>query len=109
MNSTLKSLLFWMVLVVVGVLIWQFSTQLQSKDSEMSFSQFLQHVQNKEVASVVITGNDITGVLLGSAGTGNSQKFHTYAPTQYTGLANELRQNGVAEIKAKPETTSPWA
>ena len=29
MNSTLKSLLFWMVLIVVGVLIWQFSTQFQ--------------------------------------------------------------------------------
>ncbi|MEO5896258.1 MAG: ATP-dependent zinc metalloprotease FtsH [Vicinamibacterales bacterium] len=109
MNSTLKSLLFWMVLVVVGVLIWNFSTTLQSKDSEMSFSTFLQHVQDKQVASVVITGNDITGVLVGNTGNGTSQKFHTYAPTQYTGLANELRQNGVAEIKARPETTSPWA
>ncbi len=107
MNSTLKSLLFWMVLVVVGVLIWNFSTTLQNKDSEMSFSTFLQHVQNKEVPSVVITGNDITGVTTGNTGNG-SQKFHTYAPTQYTGLANELRQNGV-EIKARAETTSPWA
>ena len=107
MNSTLKSLLFWMVLVVVGVLIWNFSTTLQNKDTEMSFSTFLQHVQNKEVPSVVITGNDITGVTTGTTGNG-SQKFHTYAPTQYTGLANELRQNGV-EIKARAETTSPWA
>jgi cell division protease FtsH len=107
LNSTLKSLLFWMVLVVVGVLIWNFSTTLQNKDSEMSFSTFLQHVQNKEVPSVVITGNDITGVTTGNTGNG-SQKFHTYAPTQYTGLANELRQNGV-EIKARAETTSPWA
>ena len=29
LNSTLKSLLFWMVLVVVGVLIWNFSDELQ--------------------------------------------------------------------------------
>ena len=29
LNSTLKSLLFWMVLVVVGVLIWQFSDGLR--------------------------------------------------------------------------------
>ena len=29
LNSTLKSLLFWMVLVVVGVLIWNFSTTFQ--------------------------------------------------------------------------------
>src|SRR5215216_3118738 len=81
LNSTLKSLLFWMVLVVVGVLIWNFSTQLQSKDKEMSFSTFLQHVQKKEVADVVITGNDITGTLLGNTGNGG-QKFRTYSPTQ---------------------------
>jgi cell division protease FtsH len=108
LNSTLKSLLFWMVLVVVGVLIWNFSTQLQSKDSEMSFSTFLQHVQKKEVASVVITGNDVTGVLVGTTGNGAGQKFRTYVPTQYEGLVNELSNAGV-EFKAKPETTSPWA
>ena len=33
MNSTLKSLLFWMVLIVVGVLIWQFSTQFQRAEN----------------------------------------------------------------------------
>ena len=31
LNSTLKSLLFWMVLVVVGVLIWNFSTKFQQQ------------------------------------------------------------------------------
>ena len=41
MNSTLKSLLFWMVLIVVGVLIWQFSTGLQRNETPMPFSVFL--------------------------------------------------------------------
>src|SRR5687767_3626489 len=107
LNSTLKSLLFWMVLVVVGVLIWNFSTNLQNKDDEMSFSQFLQHVRAKQVASVVIEGNDITGALNGTGGAGQ-EKFRTYAPAQYEGLANELNDNAVA-IKARPETASPWA
>ena len=30
LNSTLKSLVFWMVLVVVGVLVWNFSTKFQT-------------------------------------------------------------------------------
>jgi cell division protease FtsH len=105
LNSTLKSLLFWMVLVVVGVMIWQFSTQLQNRDDDVSFSQFLQHVQDQQVATVTIEGNDITGQLKNAA---PNQRFHTYAPTSYQGLANELRSNGV-DIKAKRETTSPWA
>ena len=41
MNSTLKSLLFWMVLVVVGVLIWNFSTKYQSRDHQLTFSEFM--------------------------------------------------------------------
>jgi len=105
LNSTLKSLLFWMVLVVVGVLIWNFSAQLQNRDDEISFTQFLQYVQDQQVASVVIEGNDITGQLRNAPPT---QKFRTYAPPSYMGLANELRSNGV-DIKAKRETTSPWA
>ena len=41
MNSTLKSLLFWMVLVVVGVLVWTFSTRFQAHDQAVSFSNFV--------------------------------------------------------------------
>ena len=107
MNSTLKSLLFWMVLIVVGVLIWQFSATLQNQNTEIPFTQFLQKVQDKQVASVTIEGNDINGILIGSTGA-VQEKFRTYAPTQYQGLANELRSFGV-EINAKRETTSPWA
>jgi cell division protease FtsH len=96
-----------MVLVVVGVLIWNFSTTLQNRDDEISFSQFLQDVRDKKVSSVTLEGNDITGSLNGTTGDGK-EKFRTYAPPQYEGLANELNANGVA-IKARRETTSPWA
>ena len=82
MNSTLKSLLFWMVLVVVGVLIWQFSVGLRPNPSPIPFSQFLEKVEKGDVASVVITGNEISGTYTGSAGDG-SGKFRSYAPTQY--------------------------
>jgi cell division protease FtsH len=108
LNSTLKSLLFWMVLIVVGVLIWQFSTQFQRAENPMSFSVFLQHVEKKDVQAVTITGNEITGVLNTAVGGDGSSKFRTYAPTQYEGLANKLQDSGV-QITAKPETTSPWA
>ncbi|PYR60243.1 MAG: cell division protein FtsH, partial [Acidobacteria bacterium] len=63
MNSTLKSLLFWMVLIVVGVLIWNFSTTFQRSESQMAFTEFLRHVDRGEVQNVTITGNDITGQL----------------------------------------------
>jgi cell division protease FtsH len=107
LNSTLKSLLFWMVLVVVGVLIWQFSTGLRPNPSAIPFSQFLQKVEVGDVATVVITGNEITGTYKdGNLGDGSS-KFRSYAPTQYEGLANKLADKGIV-IEAKAESASPW-
>ena len=63
MNSTLKSLLFWMVLVFVGLLVWNFSRTFQSREQAMSFSTFMSQVEAGQVSSVTITGNDISGVL----------------------------------------------
>jgi cell division protease FtsH len=108
LNSTLKSLLFWVVLIAVGLLIWNFSTTFQRAENPISFSVFLNHVQQGEVASVTITGSEITGVLTTSATGDGNTKFRTYAPTQYEGLANKLEDRHV-QITAKPETTSPWA
>ncbi|MGB2713397.1 MAG: ATP-dependent zinc metalloprotease FtsH [Vicinamibacterales bacterium] len=108
MNSTLKSLLFWMVLVVVGVLIWQFSAGFQRGPSPIAFTTFLSHVEMDEVLDVTITGNEITGNLKSNTGNGKEQ-FRTYVPgTHYDGLANKLAEKKVA-ITAKPEVTSPWA
>jgi cell division protease FtsH len=101
-NSTLKSLLFWMVLVVVGVLVWNFSTRFQTRDQLVAFSAFMSEVEAGQITSVTITGNEIQGIKK------NNDSFRTHAPTQYEGLANKLIDKGVT-IQAKEPTTSPWA
>jgi cell division protease FtsH len=103
-SSTLKSLLFWMVLVVVAVLIWNFSTGLQGSEQVIPFSDFLAKVSADEVEEVTITGPEIVGTLK----IGVDNKFRTYAPMQFEGLGNRLHDKGV-RITAKPQTTSPWA
>ena len=102
MNSTLKSLVFWMVLVVVGVLVWNFSTQFQTSAKPLSFSEFMSSVDAGQVARVTITGNEITGVNKAN------ENFRTYAPPSYEGLANRLIERGVV-VSAREPTTSPWA
>ena len=101
MNSTLRSLLFWMVLVVVVVLVWNFSPTFQMKERPVAFSEFMDWVESGQVTKVTITGNEITGT------TKADEAFRTYAPAQYEGLANKLDDRNVA-IDAKPETASPW-
>ena len=89
MNSALKSLLFWIVLVVVGVLVWNFSTRFQTRDKAITFSTFMTNVGSGQVSSVVITGNEISGTLK------NNETFTTHAPSRVRGLANRLIDNGV--------------
>src|SRR5204862_7714287 len=97
-----------MVLIVVGVLIWNFSTTFQRAENPMALSQFLDHVDKGQVATVTITGNEITGTSTTAPSGEGSTKFRTYAPLQYEGLGNRLADENV-QITAKPETTSPWA
>jgi cell division protease FtsH len=101
-NSTLKSLLFWMVLVVVGVLIWNVSTRLQQNDQSVEFSEFMASVERGEVARVVITGQEITGTKT------SNQTFRSFAPEQYDGLVNRLLERNVV-VQAREATASPWA
>ncbi len=102
MNSTLKNLVFWIVLVVVGGLVWNFSTQFQASQKPETFSEFMMKVDSGEVAKATITGNEITYA------TKNNDSFRTYAPPQYEGLANKLIERNV-ELTAREQTASPWA
>ena len=102
MNPTLRSSLFWAVLVVVGVLIWNFSTDFQTRDTALPFSEFVAQVEQGQVDTVTLTGNALAGVLK------NGDRIQTYAPPQYEGLANALLERDV-QITAKEATASPWA
>ncbi len=102
MNSSVRSFAFWMVLVVVVVVIWNFSTQFQTGDSSVPFSEFVQMVEAGQVESVTLTGNEVTG------STTSGESFRTFAPPQYEGLVNKLVERDVA-VSAKEAVGSPWA
>ena len=108
MNSTLKSLLFWMVLVVVAVLIWNFSANFNRGPQQIPFTTFLKEVADGKVAEVEITGNDIKGKYVTGSAAGASADFRTYAVAQYEGLGNLLTEKGVI-INGRDAAASPWA
>tara|TARA_B100000678_G_scaffold129956_2_gene108698 strand:+ start:864 stop:2750 length:1887 start_codon:yes stop_codon:yes gene_type:complete len=91
-----------MALVVVGVLIWNFSTNFQAGDRTEVFSEFMALVDQGQIGDVTIMGNEISGT------TRDGVRFQTYAPPQYEGLANTLLDRGI-RVTAKEATSSPWA
>ncbi|HEY6358902.1 MAG TPA: ATP-dependent zinc metalloprotease FtsH, partial [Vicinamibacterales bacterium] len=113
MNSTLKSLLIWLGIIVLIVAIWQFAAAFQSPAREISLTEFIAKVQSGEIQDVVFSGNQITGGPKNPPNQTLPPTFMTYAPSApyYENLASDLAKstaNGSVTIHAKPEGASPW-
>ncbi|MBM3777996.1 MAG: ATP-dependent metallopeptidase FtsH/Yme1/Tma family protein [Acidimicrobiia bacterium] len=102
MNSTMKSLAFWMVLVLVGAVVWNFSRSFQTAQKSVDFSVFMSQIDAGQVSRATLTGNEI------SYTTKAEENFRTYAPPQYEGLANKLIDHNII-VSAREPTSSPWA
>jgi cell division protease FtsH len=109
-NSTLKSILFWVSLIVVLALIYQFTSSFQGAGDKLKFSAFLELVRTSpgSIESVTLTGNEITGIYAARGENNTIKRFSTYVPTQYTGLVNQL-EGAQIEVDARPETSGAWA
>jgi len=100
-NSTTRSLVFWMVMAVIAVMVWNLSSHFQTNPQPMSFSDFLQAVEDQRIADATMTGDEIEGT------TTNGEPFRTYAHEQYDGLVNQMIAKGV-KVNVRPNADSPW-
>src|ERR671913_2363567 len=89
-------------MIVLVALVWNFSSRFQRSEAPYSFSEFISLVDSGQVASVTITGSELTGLTLAK------EKFRTTLPPQYEGLVNRLIDKKVV-VQAKEPTASPWA
>ena len=103
MSSTLKNLLFWVVLIVVGILIWNFSTNFQQRDTPIPFSQFVETLDKGDIDTATIEGNDVYGT------TRQGTKYRTYAPSQYEQLGNKLidAEGRSSTARSRPRARGP--
>ena len=99
----MKRVLFWMGLLVVGVAVWYISTTSQTPERSVAFSAFMADVDSGKVEQVTVAGHEIAGIYR----TGK-ERFRTYAPSQYKGLANTLIERGILVTATRP-TQSPLA
>jgi len=101
LNSTVKTLLLWVVLIVTGVLLWHVVQRGQSgSEKDRDFSEVLNEIEKGSVQSVEITGSEVKGKFKdGSA-------FKTTMPN-YPEFFKTLIAKGVA-FKVKEPTQSPW-
>ncbi|HEU0004806.1 MAG TPA: ATP-dependent zinc metalloprotease FtsH [Terriglobia bacterium] len=101
MNSTVKTLLLWVVLIITGVLLWQVVSRTQGgTEKDKDFSYILNEIEKGSVENVEITGSEVKGKFKdGSA-------FKTTMPN-YPEFFKTLIAKGVT-FKVKEPTQSPW-
>ena len=105
MNSVIKTVVFWAVIVVSALLLWQVVRSGADKPSgpvsEISYSAFLAQVAAGHVSSVTIAGNVVRGV------DDKGANFRVVVPSNQTDMMNALQQHGV-EIWIRDTAEGSW-
>ena len=100
MNPFYKNLALWLVITLMMVMLYNLFSQQRMAETSISYTEFLNMVENERVAEVVIQGQELYVTDT------NRNRLKIYAPPD-NDLINTLRKKGVT-ISAKPPAENPW-
>jgi len=92
-NSTVKTVLFWLLIGVSALLLWEVvkSARDGQKDKEINVTQFMSDIDQNNVREIEVNGMEVHGKYR------DNSPFHTTAPTNYftPEMLNNLKTKGV--------------
>ncbi len=101
MNSRVKNLLFWVVVGLFMILLFNlFSVPTHAPEDEVIFSEFMAQLDKGDVTKVTIKANHISAILK------DGSRIRTYS-AEYPEMVKVLREKNV-QIEARPADDSPW-
>jgi len=102
LNSTAKTILFWILILATAVLLYQVVQHTSSgREQVFPFSRLLEEIDRNNVKEVIIADSDIRGHLA------SGESFKTVMPMDYPELINMLRDKHIQITGEKP-SQSPW-
>ncbi len=103
MRQSYKTVLLWVVLILMFVAFYQFFAQHKGEQKELAFSDFISKVESGDVKDVVVKDLNYAGHLK------DGSEFHTVGPIDpMATIFEKLRQHQVKVIYDKPEANSFW-
>jgi cell division protease FtsH len=102
-NSTVKTIIFWVVILISAVALWQVVKTANSgqKVQEINFSRFMSEVDQGTVKDVTLTGMEVKGKLA------DGSSFHTTVPSNYPDMYKKLQDKNVS-ITVQDVGNSSW-
>jgi len=90
LNSTVKTVVFWLVIVISGFVLWQVvKSGGEQRAPETSYSEFLSQVEGGNVRKVTISKSRIVGTYR------DGRSFQVVAPMSQEGMLETLHHNNV--------------
>ena len=103
MNSTVKTAIFWVVMLCTAILLWRVvQTGSADREEEVSYSQFRKYVQENKVKEVTITNrNEVSAELT------EGDRITTTLPSDYPNIIETIENSG-ATINVEPSSSPFW-
>jgi cell division protease FtsH len=103
-NSTVKTVVFWLVIVLSAFLLWQVvkNSGGGQKDAEINFTKFLSDVNQGNVGEVTINGQEVRGKYRDG-----KIQFHTTVPANYPDMYKTLQDKGVS-VNIRDVSSGGW-
>ncbi len=101
MNSTVKTIMFWVFILICLMLLWgvvQKSTSM-GKDAEVPYSDLLDKIEAGQVQDVAIQGTELHGHLKANP----KDQFHTTIPQSTDTLIHDLHAAKVSFVMKDPQ------
>jgi cell division protease FtsH len=106
LNSTFKTALLWMVIIVLVFLLYQLFNSARNPAEQKDYSTFLEMVNKGQVESVTIQGNEIHGKTRPLPAGTPGKEFSLIGPTNNSSLVDLLAAKGVrTEFKEQRDSS----
>jgi cell division protease FtsH len=105
LTPTVRTLIVWIAIFVVVILLWNTFQAGRVNRFPLTFTEFLEQVEQGRVAEVTIRGQEVSGSFTEGGQYAAGDSFFTYLP-EYPDLVTELRDAGVV-IKAEEPRENP--
>ena len=107
MNSTVKTALLWVVIIVLVFLLWSLFNTAKGASEQIPFSTFVDRVNSGYVEKVTIRGDEIRGETKATA-PGGKHEFNLTGPATWPDdLYKRLESKGVV-VEYEPQRDAPF-
>jgi cell division protease FtsH len=104
-QRTSKGIMFWIASLIIIIILWNMMTNVsENKVEKLSFSDFMNNVEEGRVITAKIDGNEVRGEQVNTSG---KTKYKTNIFIEYPDFIKILRKNGV-KIEVESLNKNEW-